>query len=73
MRLHYPVHIVVLKNPLVLIIVYVGVIVSRELFSLFTAAKEEATQGNIVGAIIVFALGVYLIVWANRLKKGDLY
>lgn len=62
----------ILKNPLLMIIVYVGVVFGREIMTLFTTAKEEATIGNILGAIIVFGLGVYLITWANRMKRGDL-
>jgi len=62
----------ILKNPLVMIIVYVGVVFGRQVMTIFTAAKEEATSGNMIGAIIVFALGVYLIAWANRMKRGEL-
>ncbi len=61
----------ILKNPLLMIIVYVGVVFGRGVMTLFTTAKEEATGGNILGAIIVFGLGVYLIMWANRMKRGD--
>ena len=62
----------ILKNPLLMIIVYVGVVFGREIITLFTAAKEEATGGNILGAVIVFCLGIYLITWANRMKRGDI-
>ena len=61
----------ILRNPLLLILVYVAVVFGREVIPLFTAAKEEAMAGNIIGALIVFGLGVYLIVWANGLKKGE--
>jgi 4-hydroxybenzoate polyprenyltransferase len=61
----------ILRNPLVMILVYVGVVFGREVMTIFTAAKEEATSGNIIGAVIVFALGVYLITWANRIKRGE--
>ncbi len=61
----------ILKNPLLMIIVYVGVVFGRRIMTLFTTAKEEATSGNVIGALIVFGLGVYLIMWANRMKKGD--
>ena len=44
----------ILKNPLLMIIVYVGVVFGREIITLFTTAKEEATVGNILGAVIVF-------------------
>jgi hypothetical protein len=62
----------ILRNPLVMILVYVGVVFGREIMSVFTSAKEEAINGNVIGAIIICALGVYLLLWANRLKKGEL-
>jgi len=62
----------ILKNPLLMIIVYVGVVFGRETMTLFTTAKEEAIVGNILGALIVFGLSIYLITWANRMKRGDL-
>lgn len=62
----------ILRNPLLLILVYVAVVWGREITTLFTTAKEEATSGNIVGALIVFGLGIYLIMWANRMKKGEI-
>ena len=62
----------ILKNPLLMILVYVGVVFGREVRTLFTTAKEEATSGNMIGALIVFGLGVYLITWANRMKRGDI-
>jgi hypothetical protein len=62
----------ILKNPLVMILIYVGVVFGREIMGVFTSAKEEAINGNVIGAIIMCALGVYLLLWANRLKKGEL-
>ncbi|MBA7503074.1 hypothetical protein ES706_01680 [subsurface metagenome] len=61
----------ILKNPLLMILVYVGVVFGREIMTLFTTAKEEATSGNVIGSLIVFGLGVYLITWANRMEKGE--
>jgi hypothetical protein len=61
----------ILRNPLVMILVYVGVVFGREVMTIFTAAKAEATSGNLIGALIVFALGIYLITWANRMKRGE--
>ena len=61
----------VLRNPLLMILVYVGVVFGREIMTLFTAAKEEVISGNLIGALIVFGLGVYLITWANRIKRGE--
>lgn len=62
----------ILRNPLLMILVYVGVVFGRQVMTLFTTAKEEVASGNIIGALIVFALGVYLITWANRMKRGDI-
>jgi len=62
----------ILKNPLLMILVYVGVVFGRQIMTLFTTAKEEATSGNVIGALIVFGLGIYLITWANRMKRGDI-
>ena len=61
----------ILRHPLLLILVYVAVVFGREIMPLFTAAKEEAVMGNIIGALIVFGLGVYLVIWANGMKKGE--
>ncbi len=62
----------ILKNPLLMILVYIGVIFGRQIMTLFTTAKEEAIVGNILGALIVFGLGIYLITWANRMKRGEI-
>lgn len=62
----------ILRNPLVMILVYVGVVFGREVMTIFTAAKGEATSGDVIGAIIVFALGIYLITWANHMKRGEI-
>jgi len=62
----------ILRNPVVMILVYVGVVFGRQVMTIFTAAKEEATSGNMIGAVIVFALGIYLIAWANRMKRGEI-
>jgi hypothetical protein len=62
----------ILKNPLVMILVYVGVVLGREIIPVFYSAKTEVVNGNIIGALIVFALGIVLLIWANRLKKGEL-
>jgi len=55
-----------------MILVYVGVVFGREVMTIFTAAKGEATSGDVIGAIIVFALGIYLITWANHMKRGEI-
>jgi hypothetical protein len=62
----------VLNNPLVIVLVFVGVVLGREIIPVFYSAKTEVVNGNIIGALIVFALGIVLLIWANRLKKGEL-
>jgi hypothetical protein len=42
----------------------------REAMKLIIASKEEVDRGNILGATILFSLGIYFIIQANRLKKG---
>lgn len=54
-----------------MILVYVGVVWGGQIMTLFTTAKEEAASGNVIGALIVFGLGIYLITWANRMKRGE--
>lgn len=63
----------ILRNPAALIIIYIGVIYGREVTSSFLgAAKDEFSAGNLLGTAIVIILGLYLISWANRIKKVDI-
>ena len=62
----------ILRNPLLMIMVYVGVVFGRQIMTLLITAKEEAIAGDIIGALIVFGLGVYLITWANSMKRGEI-
>ena len=62
----------ILRNPLLMLLVYVGVVWGREITSVFGIAKEEATKGDLAGAVILFGLGIYLLIWANRMKRGDI-
>lgn len=61
----------ILCNPLLIILVYVGVVFGREATSLFVTAREVATSGDIIAAIILIGLGIYLILWVNRMKRGE--
>lgn len=63
----------ILRHPLSLILVYVGVVFGRAVADLFTSAKEAAITGNVVGAVILFSLGIYLIVWVNNIKTGAIF
>jgi len=60
----------ILRSPLLLILVYVGVLFSREITGIFIAAKDAATVGDILGAIILIAFGIYLTAKANDMKSG---
>ncbi len=62
----------ILRHPLLLILVYVGVVFGREVTSILTSAKEAVITGNVIGALIAFSLGVYLITWANHIKREDI-
>lgn len=61
----------ILRNPLLITLVYVGVVFGTEVTNLFVTAKEAATSGDIVGAIILIGLGIYLILWVNRMERGE--
>lgn len=64
----------ILRHPLLLILVYVGVIFGREVInSIATSAREAAIAGDTIGAIILFFFGVYLIKWANNMKTGAIF
>lgn len=61
----------VLRHPGWLIIVYIAAALGREVNNLFSIAREEVGRGNIIGAIILFSFGVFLMVWVNRMSKGE--
>jgi len=64
----------ILRHPLLLILVYVGVIFGREVVnSIAGPAKEAVIAGDIIGAIILFFFGAYLIKWANDMKTGAIF
>lgn len=61
----------ILRNPLLIILVYVGAVFGAEVTDLFVTAKEVATSGDIVGATILIGLGIYLILRVNRMERGE--
>jgi len=63
----------ILRHPLLLILVYVGVVFGREVISIFTSAKEAVITGDVIGAVILFALGIYLIVRVSDIKTGAIF
>lgn len=64
----------ILRHPLLLILVYVGVIFGREVInSIANSAKEAVIAGDTIGAIILFFFGAYLIKWANDMKTGAIF
>lgn len=63
----------ILRHPLLLILVYVGVVFGREVINIFTEAKEAAIAGNVIGAVILFSLGIYLIARVNEIKTGAVF
>jgi hypothetical protein len=52
----------ILRNPIVLILVYIAAALGQEVNNLFATAAEEAGKGNIIGAIILLSFGIYLMV-----------
>lgn len=64
----------ILRHPMLLILVYVGVVFGREVISsIFTPAKEAVIAGDIIGAIVLLFFGIYLIKWANDMKTGAIF
>lgn len=64
----------ILRHPLLLILVYVGVIFGREIInSIANSAKEAAIAGDVIGTIILFFFGAYLIKKANDMKTGAIF
>jgi len=55
----------ILRNPVLLIVLYALVIFRREVSSLFGIAKDTATGGDILGAVILVLLAIYLI-WKTK-------
>ena len=61
----------ILRSPLLLILVYVAIIFRGQITGLFFTAKDSAVNGDLIGAVILLFLGVYLTIWANRIGKGE--
>lgn len=55
----------ILRNPILLIVLYVLVIFRREVSGFFGIARDTAMGGDILGAIILVVLAVYLI-WKTK-------
>lgn len=60
----------ILRNPMLLIVLYVLVIFRRELSGFFGTAKDTAMGGDILGAIILVGLAIYLI-WKTKQIERD--
>jgi len=63
----------IFRHPFLLILVYVGVITGKEFIGLFVSAKDVALQGDLISASILVLLGIFLTVWANRIKSGEVF
>jgi len=61
----------ILKNPAMLILIYVCVVFSHQLLGLFGVARESALQGDWLSALIMVAFSIYLILETNRIERGD--
>jgi uncharacterized membrane protein len=62
----------ILRSPILLILVYVAVLFRQQITSIFFTAKDSALQGDIIGAVILLFLGIFLTEWAKRIGEGDL-
>lgn len=64
----------ILQHPMLLILVYIGVVLGREVISsIVTPTKEAVIAGDIIGAIVLLFFGIYLIKWANDMKTGAIF
>jgi len=64
----------ILRHPLLLILVYIGVIFGREVINtIANSAKDAVFAGDAIGAVILFFFGIYLIKWANDMKTGAIF
>ena len=59
----------ILWNPMLLIVLYVLVIFRRELSGFFGIAKDTAMGGDILGAIILVGLAIYLIWKTTQIER----
>jgi len=60
----------ILKNPMILIVLYVFVIFRREVTGFFGVAKDTAMSGDILGAIVLIGLAIYLI-WKTKQIESE--
>jgi hypothetical protein len=60
----------IFATPLMLVVTYVGVIVGAEATKLLFAAKDIALVGEILPALIVIMVAVFLTVKAQAMKTG---
>ncbi len=62
----------ILKTPYLLIMIYIGMIVGDAFGGLKDEGIRQLFGGNIMGAIILIGMSIYLMSWADKIKNGDL-
>ena len=63
----------ILRHPGAMIIVFVGSVLGREFFTVILEGIGIAVEGDIIGAVILIIVGIYLLVLANKLKRVEIY
>ncbi len=62
----------ILRNPILLILVYVAVAFRGAIKSIFISSEHSLLTGDLIGALILAGVGVMLLIWVNRIGKGDI-
>ena len=60
------------SKPLVFILIFIGLLVGGIAREVLFEAKDTAVAGDLVGALIVLGVGLYVMWWSNELKTGNL-
>ncbi len=59
----------ILRNPMLLIVIYVLVIFRREVTGLFGIVKDTALTGDILGTVVLVGLISYLLWWVKHIER----
>ncbi len=62
----------VLRHPMMLALVYIGVMLKDVPIEFLSSAKTASDHGDAIGAIVLFLFGIYLIIWVNSIKDGSI-
>ena len=59
------------SRPHIFFFILLGLLVGRVAYELLFEAKDAAIGGDLVGALIVLAVGFYVMWWSRELKAGN--